>query len=42
MHDRFRREEEIGRRIDHPGVMKVFANPGRSQEYMVMEWIRLW
>jgi len=39
MFDRFRREEEIGIRIDHPGVMKVFANPDRSQVYMVMEWL---
>ena len=39
MFDRFRREEEIGTRIEHPGVMKVFANPGRSQVYMVMEWL---
>jgi len=39
MFDRFQREEEIGKRIDHPGVMKVFANPNRSQVYMVMEWI---
>ncbi len=37
--DRFRREEEIGTRIHHPGVMKVFANPERSQVYMVMEWL---
>jgi len=39
MYDRFRREEEIGTRIDHPGVMKVFANPERTQVYMVMEWL---
>jgi serine/threonine-protein kinase len=39
LYDRFLREEEIGKKIDHPGVMKVFANPGRSQVYMVMEWI---
>ena len=39
MYDRFRREEEIGARIDHPGVMKVFVNPERSQVYMVMEWL---
>jgi len=39
LYDRFLREEEIGRKIDHPGVMKVFANPDRSQVYMVMEWI---
>jgi serine/threonine protein kinase len=37
--DRFRREEEIGIRIDHPNVMKVFANPDRSQVYMAMAWI---
>jgi eukaryotic-like serine/threonine-protein kinase len=39
LYDRFLREEEIGQKIDHPGVMKVFANPDRSQVYMVMEWI---
>jgi eukaryotic-like serine/threonine-protein kinase len=37
--DRFRREEEIGRMLDHPGVMKVFAADDRSQLYMVMEWV---
>jgi eukaryotic-like serine/threonine-protein kinase len=37
--ERFRREEEIGTRIDHPGVMKVFPNPNRTQVYMVMEWV---
>jgi eukaryotic-like serine/threonine-protein kinase len=37
--DRFRREEEIGKTLDHPGVMKVFADGDRSQIYMVMEWV---
>ena len=37
--DRFKREEEIGTRIHHPGVMKVLENPDRSQVYMVMEWL---
>jgi serine/threonine-protein kinase len=37
--DRFQREEEIGTRIAHPGVMKVLPNPGRTQVYMVMEWL---
>jgi len=37
--DRFRREEEIGAKLDHPGVMKVFTDPKRSQVYMVMEWV---
>src|SRR5437667_6806289 len=26
-------------RSDHPGVMKVIAEDGRSQVYMVMEWV---
>src|SRR5271168_879501 len=39
LYDRFLREEEIGRKIDHPGVMKVYPNPDRSQVYMVMEWV---
>jgi serine/threonine-protein kinase len=37
--DRFRREEEIGKTMDHPGVMRVFADEDRSQVYMVMEWV---
>src|SRR5712671_1988045 len=37
--DRFRREEEIGKQMDHPGVMKVFTDVDRSQVYMVMEWV---
>jgi len=37
--DRFHREEEIGKDMDHPGVMKVFADEDRSRLYMVMEWV---
>lgn len=37
--DRFKREEEIGKALDHPGVMKVFEDGDRSQIYMVMEWV---
>jgi eukaryotic-like serine/threonine-protein kinase len=37
--DRFRREEDIGKKMDHPGVMKVFGDERRSQIYMVMEWV---
>lgn len=37
--DRFKREEEIGRRLDHPGVMKVLADGERSRHYIVMEWL---
>lgn len=37
--DRFHREEEIGKTLDHPGVMKVFGDDDRSRVYMVMEWV---
>jgi serine/threonine protein kinase len=37
--DRFKREEEIGIKLNHPGVMKVFETEDRSRLYMVMEWI---
>lgn len=37
--ERFHREEEIGQRLDHPGVAKVMTNPDRSRLYMVMEWV---
>ena len=37
--DRFRREGEIGEKLDHPGVMKVFPDDDRSRVYMVMEWV---
>ena len=38
-YDRFRREQEIGQKLDHPGVMKVFPNDDHSQFYMAMEWV---
>jgi eukaryotic-like serine/threonine-protein kinase len=37
--DRFRREQEIGQRLDHPGVMKVMPDDGHSRLYLVMEWV---
>jgi serine/threonine-protein kinase len=37
--DRFQREQDIGVKLNHPSVMKVFADPKRSQIYMVMEWV---
>jgi serine/threonine-protein kinase len=37
--DRFKREAEIGQKLDHPGVMKVLAYNTRGQIYMVMEWV---
>ena len=39
LYDRFQREEEIGKTLDHPGVMKVFVDENRSRVYMVMEWV---
>jgi serine/threonine protein kinase len=38
-YDRFRREQEIGQKLDHPGVMKVFPNDDHSEFYMAMEWV---
>ena len=35
---RFEREAEIGSYLDHPGVMKIFADD-RSGLYMAMEWV---
>src|SRR5260370_905028 len=39
LYDRFHCEEEIGKKMDHPGVMKVLSDEDRSQVYMVMEWV---
>jgi serine/threonine protein kinase len=37
--ERFKREEEIGRLLDHPGVVKTFDGEERSRVYMVIEWV---
>ena len=37
--DRFKREQEIGEKLDHPGVMKVFHDDHKSRVYMAMEWV---
>src|ERR1700730_6148520 len=38
--DRFQREAEIGKLMDHPGVMKVLDDGEKhSRIYMVMEWV---
>jgi serine/threonine protein kinase len=39
LYDRFKREQQIGQKLDHPNVMKVFEDGDRSQVYMVMEWV---
>ena len=37
--ERFKREQEIGQSLDHPGVVKTFNDEERSQLYMVIEWV---
>lgn len=37
--ERFKREEEIGQLLDHPGVVKTFNSEQRSRLYMVVEWV---
>ena len=37
--DRFNREEEIGKKLTHPGVVKVFSDEDRTKRYMVLEWV---
>jgi serine/threonine protein kinase len=39
LYDRFKREQEIGKKLNHPHVMKVFGDDKQSQVYMVMEWV---
>ncbi len=37
--ERFRREEEIGQRLEHPNIVKVLAPDHKSQMYLVMEYV---
>jgi serine/threonine-protein kinase len=37
--DRFQREAEVGREMDHPGVVKVLPADKQSRVYMAMEWV---
>jgi serine/threonine protein kinase len=37
--DRFRREQDICREMDHPGVVRAIEPEERSRVYMAMEWI---
>ena len=37
--ERFRREQEIGQLLDHPGIVKTFDGEERSRLYMVQEWV---
>ena len=37
--ERFKREQEIGQELDHPGIVKTFEPEQRSRVYMVIEWV---
>jgi serine/threonine-protein kinase len=37
--ERFKREQDIGQELDHPGVVKTFNSEARSRPYMVIEWV---
>jgi serine/threonine-protein kinase len=37
--ERFKREQEIGLELDHPGVVKTYEPEDRSRAYMVIEWV---
>lgn len=36
--DRFHREEEIGKSLNHPGLLKTVVDDHRSRTYLVTEW----
>ncbi len=38
-YERFRREESIGQRLDHPGIIKVFKPVHKSRMYIAMEYV---
>lgn len=38
-HERFRREQEIGQKLNHPKVMRVLPSEHHSRDYIVMEWV---
>jgi serine/threonine protein kinase len=38
-HERFRREEDIGQRLSHPGIARVLQVPEKSRLYLAMELV---
>jgi serine/threonine-protein kinase len=37
--DRFKREEEIGLQLNHPGILKIIPVQNKSRPYLVMEYL---
>ena len=37
--ERFKREQQIGQELDHPGIVKTYDGEERSRLYMVIEWV---
>jgi serine/threonine-protein kinase len=37
--ERFRREQQIGQELDHPGIVRTCDGEARSRLYMVIEWV---
>jgi serine/threonine-protein kinase len=38
--ERFRCEQKIGKKLEHPAVVKVLSDDGQSRPYIVMEWVK--
>src|SRR6202158_1442666 len=38
-YSRFQRELEIGKRLDHPGILKILAVERPSRPYLAMEYL---
>lgn len=38
-YQRLQRERQIGRKLDHPGVVKFVEDDKRTRAYLVMEWV---
>src|SRR5438045_5543354 len=39
-YSRFEREEEIGKALDHPGILKIIPVAQKSRPYIVMEFVK--
>ena len=39
-YSRFEREEEIGKQLDHPGILKIIPVEQKSRPYIVMEFVK--